>query len=66
VSLAAVAGFLPACLTLARRLRTDPGCPWQAKAPVILAGLWELSPIDPLPEFLPVIGPWMTWWWWSL
>jgi uncharacterized membrane protein YkvA (DUF1232 family) len=22
-----------------------------------LAGLWLLSPIDPLPEFLPMIGP---------
>jgi uncharacterized membrane protein YkvA (DUF1232 family) len=24
---------------------------------VVLAGLWLLSPIDLLPEFLPVIGP---------
>ena len=31
--------------------------PWQAKAAVVLAGLWVLSPIDLLPEFLPVIGP---------
>jgi uncharacterized membrane protein YkvA (DUF1232 family) len=52
-----LAGFLPACLTLARRLRADPRVPWQAKAAVILAGLWVLSPIDLLPEFLPVISP---------
>jgi uncharacterized membrane protein YkvA (DUF1232 family) len=52
-----LAGFLPACITLARRLRTDPRVPWQAKAAVVLAGLWVLSPIDLLPEFLPVIGP---------
>jgi uncharacterized membrane protein YkvA (DUF1232 family) len=52
-----LAGFLPACLTLARRLRADPRVPWQAKAAVILAGLWVLSPVDLLPEFLPVIGP---------
>jgi uncharacterized membrane protein YkvA (DUF1232 family) len=26
-------------------------------AAVVLAGLWVLSPIDLLPEFLPVIGP---------
>jgi uncharacterized membrane protein YkvA (DUF1232 family) len=52
-----LAGFLPACVTLARRLRTDPRVPWQAKAAVIVAGLWVLSPIDLLPEFLPVIGP---------
>jgi uncharacterized membrane protein YkvA (DUF1232 family) len=31
--------------------------PWQAKAAVVVAGLWVLSPIDLLPEFLPVIGP---------
>jgi uncharacterized membrane protein YkvA (DUF1232 family) len=52
-----LAGFLPACVTLARRLRADPRVPWQAKAVVVLAGLWVLSPIDLLPEFLPVIGP---------
>jgi Protein of unknown function (DUF1232) len=28
-----------------------------AKVVVALAGLWLLSPIDLLPEFLPVIGP---------
>jgi uncharacterized membrane protein YkvA (DUF1232 family) len=50
-------GFLPACVTLVRRLRADPRVPWQAKAAVVLAGLWVLSPIDLLPEFLPVIGP---------
>jgi uncharacterized membrane protein YkvA (DUF1232 family) len=52
-----LAGFLPACVTLVRRLRADPRVPWQAKAAVILAGLWVLSPVDLLPEFLPVIGP---------
>jgi uncharacterized membrane protein YkvA (DUF1232 family) len=52
-----LAGFLPACVTLTRRLRSDPRVPWQARAAVVLAGLWVLSPIDLLPEFLPVIGP---------
>jgi uncharacterized membrane protein YkvA (DUF1232 family) len=52
-----LAGFLPACVTLVRRLRADPRVPWQAKVAVVLAGLWVLSPIDLLPEFLPVIGP---------
>ena len=33
-----LAGFLPACVTLARRLRADPRVPWQAKAAVVLAG----------------------------
>ena len=52
-----LAGFLPACVTLVRRLRADPRVPWQAKAAAVLAGLWVLSPVDLLPEFLPVIGP---------
>ena len=52
-----LAGFLPACLTTVRRLRNDPRVPRRAKVAVLLAGLWLLSPIDLLPEFLPVIGP---------
>lgn len=52
-----LAGFLPACLTTVRRLRNDPRVPTRAKLAVLLAGLWLLSPIDLLPEFLPVIGP---------
>jgi uncharacterized membrane protein YkvA (DUF1232 family) len=52
-----LAGFLPACVTLVRRLRADPRVPWRAKAAVVLAGLWVLSPIDLLPEFLPIVGP---------
>jgi uncharacterized membrane protein YkvA (DUF1232 family) len=52
-----LAGFLPACVTLARRLRADPRVPWQAKTAVTVAGMWVLSPVDLLPEFLPVIGP---------
>ena len=31
--------------------------PTRAKVAVALAGLWVVSPIDLLPEFLPVIGP---------
>ena len=52
-----LAGFLPACLTMVRRLRNDPQVPRRAKVAVLLAGLWVLSPIDLLPEFLPIIGP---------
>jgi uncharacterized membrane protein YkvA (DUF1232 family) len=52
-----LAGFLPACLTTIRCLRNDPRVPRRAKIAVILAGLWLLSPIDLLPEFLPFIGP---------
>src|ERR687891_1030202 len=52
-----LAGFLPACLTTVRRLRNDPRVPFKAKVAIVLAGLWVLSPIDLIPEFLPVIGP---------
>ena len=52
-----LATVLPACATTARRLRKDPRVPLGAKLAVALAGLWVLSPIDLIPEFLPVIGP---------
>ena len=45
------------CVTTIRRLRGDPRVPRRAKVAVALAGLCLLSPIDLLPEFLPVIGP---------
>jgi uncharacterized membrane protein YkvA (DUF1232 family) len=52
-----LATLLPACATTARRLRKDPRVPRRAKLAVAIAGLWVLSPIDLIPEFLPVIGP---------
>jgi uncharacterized membrane protein YkvA (DUF1232 family) len=52
-----LAGFLPACVTTARRLRRDPRVPRRVKWVVAFAGLWVLSPVDLIPEFLPVIGP---------
>jgi uncharacterized membrane protein YkvA (DUF1232 family) len=52
-----LAGFVPDAVTTVRRLRGDPMVPRRAKVVVALAGLWLLSPIDLLPEFLPVIGP---------
>jgi uncharacterized membrane protein YkvA (DUF1232 family) len=52
-----LAGFLPACVTTTRRLRRDPRVPRRVKIAVLFAGLWVLSPIDLIPEFLPVIGP---------
>jgi uncharacterized membrane protein YkvA (DUF1232 family) len=52
-----LARIVPDCVTTIRRLRRDPRVPRRAKVVVALAGLWLLSPIDLLPEFLPVIGP---------
>jgi uncharacterized membrane protein YkvA (DUF1232 family) len=48
---------LPACATTARRLRRDPRVPRKAKIAIVVALLWVLSPIDLIPEFLPIIGP---------
>ena len=52
-----LAAFIPDCVTAIRRLRHDPRVPRRAKIAVVLAGLWVASPIDLIPEFLPVIGP---------
>ena len=52
-----VVEFLPACVTTARRLRRHPDVPVRAKVALLVAILWVLSPIDLIPEFLPVIGP---------
>jgi uncharacterized membrane protein YkvA (DUF1232 family) len=52
-----LANFLPACLHLLRRLSRDPRVPASVKVALTVAGLWVLSPIDLIPEFLPVIGP---------
>lgn len=52
-----LASFIPDCLTTVRRLRRDPRVPRRAKIAVVIAGIWVASPIDLIPEFLPVIGP---------
>jgi uncharacterized membrane protein YkvA (DUF1232 family) len=52
-----LAGFIPDCVTTVRRLRRDPRVPRRARIAVLFAGLWVISPIDLIPEFLPVIGP---------
>jgi uncharacterized membrane protein YkvA (DUF1232 family) len=52
-----LARFLPACATAIRRLRRHPAVPRRARVVLLVAGLWVLSPIDLIPEFLPVIGP---------
>ena len=52
-----LAAFIPDCVTTVRRLRRDPRVPRSAKVAIVIAGLWVASPIDLIPEFLPVIGP---------
>lgn len=52
-----VAEFLPSCVAAARTLRGNPDVPRRAKIALLVAVVWVISPIDLLPEFLPVIGP---------
>jgi uncharacterized membrane protein YkvA (DUF1232 family) len=52
-----LAAFIPDCVTTVRRLRKDPRVPRKAKIAIVFAGLWVASPIDLIPEFIPVIGP---------
>ncbi len=52
-----LAGFLPACAKTMRRLRRHPSVPRRVRWAVVFALAWVLSPIDLIPEFLPVIGP---------
>ena len=52
-----LATVLPACVTTLRRLRRDRRVPVRAKVVIAFAAVWVLSPIDLIPEFLPVIGP---------
>ena len=52
-----LAAFIPDCVTAVRRLRRDPRVPRRAKIALVVAGIWVASPIDLIPEFIPVIGP---------
>ena len=52
-----LAAFVPDCVTTVRRLRKDPRIPRRAKVAIVIAGVWVASPIDLIPEFVPVIGP---------
>jgi uncharacterized membrane protein YkvA (DUF1232 family) len=52
-----LAAFIPDCMTTVRRLRKDPRVPRKAKIAIVIAGIWVASPIDLIPEFIPIIGP---------
>ena len=52
----ALAGFVPDCLVLARRLAADPATPRADR--LLLAGLaaYLASPLDLVPDFVPLAG----------
>lgn len=49
--------LFPDCVRTLRALHRDPRVPRKAKVAVWVALAWAVSPIDLIPEFLPVIGP---------
>ena len=52
-----LARAIPDLVALTRGLLSDPRVPLGSKLLVGGALLWLLSPIDLLPEFIPVLGP---------
>ena len=57
VNLRELVGLIPDVLRLLRSLIADPTAPLDVR--LVLVGLvaWILSPIDLIPEFIPVLGP---------
>jgi uncharacterized membrane protein YkvA (DUF1232 family) len=52
-----LATLIPNLVRLFRGLLGDRRVPWQAKAWIAVAVAWVVSPIDLIPEFLPIVGP---------
>ena len=52
----ALAGFVPDCLMLFRRLLKDPRVPRARKLPLVFALVYLAIPIDLVPDFIPVAG----------
>jgi uncharacterized membrane protein YkvA (DUF1232 family) len=52
-----LAAVVPACVATARALRRHPAVPARAKVALLVALVWTISPVDLIPEFIPVLGP---------
>jgi uncharacterized membrane protein YkvA (DUF1232 family) len=52
----ALAGFVPDCLVLFKRLLGDPRIPRRRKFVLALIVVYLASPIDLIPDFLPGLG----------
>src|SRR5215471_20019061 len=52
-----IALLLPNLLILFKELARDPRVPRGSKALLVVGALWFASPIDLIPEFIPVLGP---------
>lgn len=49
--------LIPNLFALFRGLLRDPRVPRGAKLWLVMAVVWIASPIDPVPEFIPIAGP---------
>ena len=52
----ALAGFIPDCLVLLRRLVSDPRIPRRRKVVLVLLIAYLATPVDLVPDFIPVAG----------
>ncbi|HET7309059.1 MAG TPA: DUF1232 domain-containing protein [Actinomycetota bacterium] len=52
-----LAAAIPNLLILFRGLLRDPRVPRRSKIWLVVAVIWIASPIDLVPEFIPVLGP---------
>jgi uncharacterized membrane protein YkvA (DUF1232 family) len=52
----ALARFVPDCVVLFKRLLTDPRVVWWRKALLVVVIIYLASPIDLVPDFIPVAG----------
>jgi uncharacterized membrane protein YkvA (DUF1232 family) len=52
----ALAGFVPDCVVLVRRLLRDPRVPRRRKLALVLLAAYLVVPIDLVPDFIPVAG----------
>ena len=52
----ALAGFIPDCLVLLKRLLGDPRVPRRRKLILVVLAAYLAMPIDLVPDFLPVVG----------
>ena len=57
IPLAELLRVIPDVLRLVRRLVGDRGVPFQVRAALVVLLVWLVSPIDLIPEFIPVLGP---------
>jgi uncharacterized membrane protein YkvA (DUF1232 family) len=57
VGLGELVAVIPDVIRLVRDLLRDPAVPWPARAALLGLIAWILSPIDLIPEFIPVLGP---------